>query len=248
MRGRCAPPMEPRSLPLLQLVAEGVHFFGQPHRVVVEGDLVDEQGIAAGDERRVALAQLGQAQQGLPLGVDHFDRLAQRVLGDLSSRKLLEARSQAAHLFPPQAAVGVRLTLRQLHHVHGLEVIQDLVVFLLAVAGGLAHQQVAGLDVRAYLGQLETQRGLDEGADVTGQVLLGLLGGDLGPGTEAHADAAGGDDQLLRHVGAEGPDHRAPRFPVIDQFLDAQPVDLGEHEIEVFHAGGRPSWLRMDSP
>ncbi len=110
-------------LPVLELVAERVDLFRQANRVVVEGDLVDYQGVPSGDHRRVALTQLGQAQQGTALTVDYADRVPQRLFPDFLSREVLQTGGQPPYLLPPQAAVGVILALGQLHDVHRLHFI-----------------------------------------------------------------------------------------------------------------------------
>ena len=63
-------------------------------------------------------------------------------------------------------------SLRQMQHVDGLQLAQQLVHFLLAVAGRFAHDQIGKVGVRALVRHGKAVAGLDEQAQVCGKVSL----------------------------------------------------------------------------
>ena len=156
--------------------------------------------------------------------------------GDRIAGDLLDFGLEPQDLRLPQVPVAGLLHLGDFHDIDRGVVGKDFVGLFLAVAGGFPHHQVAGFDVGAEPGHLEAHKGFDQGAGVAGQNLLRRLLADFRPGAQAHLDGVRGQDQLLRHKDAEGADD----FPALGlgllQFLDAQAVDLGQDEIQVFHA------------
>jgi hypothetical protein len=221
---------------LFELVAEGVHGAGEADGVVVEADLVDEQHVAAGDGRGHGGAQPVQALQGAAAGVDGLHGRGEVLDRDLLSGQLFKLPHVAKHLCLPQGPGRFRLGLGHLHDVHGRVLGKGLVGLLLAVAGGLADDEVAGLGVGAQAGQLEADEGLDQRAGVARHQRLGLLAARVGPGAQADLHGVHGQGQLLGHEDAEGADDLAPLGLGVLQFLDAQAVHLGQDEIEVLHA------------
>ena len=193
----------------LELVGDLVDHRGEPRHVVVEGDLHGQQRVLAarwapGRALRVALSRCRARRLSLT------SMIAAQVLGgQRAAAHLFELGDQPLDLRAPERAVLRPLHLRQLHDVHGGHLGEQLVRLLLAVAGGLADDQVGDFSVGADLAQLEAHGRLDEGAGVLGQQPLDLAVGPLGAGAEPDAWPAQGADDLLGHVEAERPDDGA---------------------------------------
>ena len=103
----------------------------------------------------------------------------------------------------PQLQSFRALAVGQLHHIDGLEFAQHFIHLLFAVAGGFAHDQVGKIEEGALVGFGKAVAGLDQGAQVAGQVLFGFGDGFAGHGAQAHHSGAHGHGQLLGQIGAE---------------------------------------------
>jgi hypothetical protein len=144
-----------------------------------------------------------QAPQSSALCLDERGGLRERLRGDGHSRLLLQLHLQASELVQKQRAPQRGLLLRHLHDVGGVILGQELVHLLLAVAGGLPDDEIAGLDVRTGAAHLEPEGGLDQGAGIARQHLLRIRDGELRAGAEPHRYGAGGQDQVLGDEDAE---------------------------------------------
>ena len=167
----------------------------------------------AAHRRRLLGLQLEHAELGCAQAVAAAGRRAQVVVGDGDAVELLEALlEQAALLAPAGALVGALAALRQVQDMHRLEVGEQLVHLLLAVAGGLADDQVGEVRERALLRVGEAVGRLDERAEVGGQDLLGVGDDLVGCAAEAHGRGAGGVDDLHGRVAAEHADEPVARL------------------------------------
>ena len=112
---------------------------------------------------------------------------------------------------------------------------KELVGLLLAIAGVLAHHQVARLDVRADLAQLKAGKALDERAGVARQMLLDLVGCPVGTRAQAHGDTVAGKYDLLGHVDAERTDNLGglAGLLLVEHLLNTAAVDVGGHKVQV---------------
>lgn len=157
---------------------------------------------------------------------------------DLDPSLLFHALGQETYLLPIGDKGGIGLDVGNIHDVHGLLRAEELVGLLLAVAGVLAHHQVARLDVGADAPQLEAVEALDERTGVVGDVLLHLVRGPVGAGAESHRDASGGHDDFLGHVEAERTHDLCggTGLLLVEHLLDAPGVDVGDHVVEVVGA------------
>jgi hypothetical protein len=234
--------------PFLQFVAQGIHLFGETDRIVEERELHDQQGVEAADGDRVRLAGPEKPPQGLAAGVELHHGLPQGVRLDLPAGDLLHLVLEGPDFLEPELIIPFLLALRKLHHIQGHVFAQQLPGLLLAVAGGLPDHQVADLDVRTQPGQLETDRGLDQGAQVAREDLLGRRDGNFGSATQPNADAASRQDDLLRHIDTIGPENLAALGPMVHQLFHPQAVDLRDHEIEVSHAGRPVGLFQVEVP
>jgi hypothetical protein len=227
----------------LDLVAQLVDLGGEPHRIVVEADLVHEQGVAAGNGGRLGRAQLGQALQGLALGIDESDGLGQAPGGDGVAGEGFQGLLVADEFGPEEFPVVGRLALGHFHDVHGGVGGKGLVGLFLAVAGRLADDEVAGFDVGAKPGQLEADEGLDEVAGIAGQDGFGLFRAGLGPGAQADLDGPGGQGQLLGHEHAKGAHDLGPGISLM-----RRPWTSDRTKSRYSAPASRPSWDRKMSP
>ena len=223
---------------LLELVGELVHHLRVARHVVVEGDLRGEQRVLAADGRGRRRARGGDALQRAALVVDLLDGRLERLGGQGLAGELLDLAAELVELGAVERDVLRALHLRKLHDVDVVHLAEQLVGLLLAVARGLADDQVRLLDVGADAGELEAHERLDERAGVARHDALDLVVAELGAGAQADAPGAGRADDLLGHVEAERADDLAAGGAEVVQLLDAQAVDLAHHEVEVAHALG----------
>jgi len=144
---------------------------------------------------------------------------AQVVVGDRDAVETLELLlEQAALLVPALTLIGTIATLRQVQNVRTLELPQQLVHLLLAVAGGLTDNHVAEVRKRALLRVGKAVGRLDERAEVCRQHLLGLGNHLVGRAAQRHARSPRGIDNLERRIAAQIPDQAITGLLVI---LDA---------------------------
>ena len=132
---------------------------------------------------------------------------AQVVIGNRDAVKALELLlKQAALLVPALALVDTVATLRQMQNMRALELVEELVHLLLAVAGGFADDHVAKVRKRALLRVGKAVGRLDERAQICRQHLLGL--GNYLVGRTAQGDACSprGIDNLERRIAAQKTD------------------------------------------
>ena len=122
-----------------------------------------------------------------------------------------------------------------IHDVHVLLRGKKLVGLLLAIAGVLAHHQVARLNVGADLAQLKAGKALDKRTGVAGQVLLDLIGCPIGTRAQTHGDTVAGKYDLLGHVDAERTDDLGglAGLLLVEHLLNAAAVDVGGDKVQV---------------
>jgi hypothetical protein len=197
--------------------------------------------LAAHQWWRIGLHQLRQLAAQGTLAVHGGDGLAQRRIGDLPSQTFLQLTLQTPHRGNPVREGGrVPLLLRELEHVHGDRLPEELVHLLLAVASRLRHEQVGHLEEGIGTLDVVAVGGLDEGAEVRWEVFLG--GGD-GAGiatAEADGHSTCRHDELPRGVLAEDSHDAAARLLFRAGMLQAtidHPVEPGQRGI--LPTGGR---------
>ncbi len=134
-----------------------------------------------------------------------------------------------------ELAGGGGLGLWHFHYVGGMVLGKDLEHLLLAVAGGLAHDEIRALNIRARAVQLESERGADQRAGVARDQALAVGNREVCPGAQSHRHSARREDDLLRHVDAERAHDSPAGFLVLDELLNAQAVGLADDEIEILH-------------
>ena len=162
--------------------------------------------VGACHRRRVQLHQLIEVAQGQAVLVGKVHLLAQLFLGDLDAEFFFQLVFEGDDLLAPELAAHRGLAVWQLHDVGILDLAEHLVHLLLAVAGGLADNQVGEVEEGALLGLGKAVAGFDQRAEVARQVLLRFRDGLVGEGAQADRDGAGGHDDLGGGVGAEGAD------------------------------------------
>ena len=134
-------------------------------------------------------------------------------VGDRGAAELFQPLLERRDLmFPELEAQRVFPALRQLHHVRGAQLAQQLVHLLLAVAGGLADDQVTEVEVGTGVGEGESIAGFYERAEVARQVLFRRGDRFFAGAAQRDGDAARGVDQLPRRKRAVGADHGTPRL------------------------------------
>ena len=162
--------------------------------------------VGACHRRRVQLHQLIEVAQGQAVLVGQMYLFAQLFLGDLDAEFFFQLVFEGDDLLAPELAAHRRLAVWQLHDVGILDLAEHLIHLLLAVAGGLADNQVGEVEEGALLGLGKAVAGFDQRAEVARQVLLRFRDGLVGEGAQADRDGAGGHDDLGGGVGAEGAD------------------------------------------
>lgn len=139
----------------------------------------------------------------------------------ISNRNAVEALEllleQAALLVPAFTLVGTIATLRKMQNVRALELVEQLVHLLFAVAGGLADDHVAKVRKRTLLRVGKAVGRLDERAEVCRQHLLGLGNHLIGRAAQGHTCSARGVDNLERRIAAQKADQAiAGLFVILD--------------------------------
>ena len=182
---------------LLELVGQLVAHLGAAHRVVEEGDLHHEQSVLAADGDHVCLAGLVDAGQGPALVVDDLDGLAELLCRDGVAGGLLDDVLEGGDLVGPLGDVFLALHLRHVHDVDRGLLGHDLIGLLLAVAGGLAHEEVGDAEEGAGLADKRAHGGLDQRAGGLGEDLLAVGDPELRAAAQAGHDAVSCDDDLV---------------------------------------------------
>ena len=175
--------------------------------------------VDAAHGRRLVGLQRKHLELGRTQTVATTDGGAQVVIGNRDAVEALELLlEQAALLVPAFTLVGTIATLRKMQNVRALELVEQLVHLLLAVAGGLADDHIAKVRKRALLRIGKTVGRLDERAEVCRQHLLGLGNHLVGCTAQGHACSARGIDNLERRIAAQKADQAITRLLII---LDA---------------------------
>ena len=115
------------------------------------------------------------------------------------------------------------MSLRQMENVSRTDAIQQLIHFLLAVAGGLTHDQIGEIGVGTLVRQGEAIAGLDQGAQILGQMGFCRGNGLIAHTAKADADKAGSIQNFSRGKGAENARHSAA---ILLDLLDPQEACL----------------------
>ena len=172
--------------------------------------------IDAAHGRRLVGLQRKHVELGRTQAVATTNRSAQVIVGNRDAVEVLELLlEQTALLVPALALVGAVAALRQVQNVRALELVEQLVHLLLAVAGGLADDHVAKVRKRALLRIGKTVGRLDERAEVCRQHLLGLGNHLVGRTAQGHTRGARGIDNLERRIAAQKADQAITGLLVI---------------------------------
>ena len=165
---------------------------------------------------------VGLQRKHLELGrtqtVATTDGSAQVIVGNRDAVEALELLlEQAALLVPAFTLVGAIATLRKMQNVRALELVEQFVHLLLAVAGGLADDHVAKVRKRALLRVGKAVRRFDERTQICRQHLLGLGNHLVGCAAQGHTCSARGIDNLERRIAAQIADQAiAGLFVILD--------------------------------
>ena len=175
--------------------------------------------VDAAHGRRLVGLQCKHLELGSTQAVATTDGSAQVIVGNRDAVEALKLfLEQAALLVPAFTLVGAIATLRQVQNVRALELVEQLVHLLLAVAGGLADDHVAKVRKRALLRVGKAVRRFDERTQICRQHLLGLGNHLIGRTAQSHARSPRGIDNLERRIAAQKADQAITRLLVI---LDA---------------------------
>ena len=157
--------------------------------------------------------ELGGAQ-----AIATTDSGAQVVVGNRDAVEALELLLEhAALLVPALTLIGTIAALRQVQNVRTLELVEQFVHLLLAVAGGLTDDHVAEVRKRALLRVGKAVGRLDERAEVCRQHLLGLGNHLVGRAAQRHARSPRGIDNLERRIATQKADQAiAGLFVIFD--------------------------------
>ena len=223
---------------LLQLAGQLVAHLGAADRVVKEGDLHHQQRVPPGDGQAGGLAAVVDPGQGLALLVDDVDGLVQLLHGDGVAGEFLHLFRKFGNLILPLEDVLLPLHLGHVHDVQGHILTEDLIGFLLAVAGGLAHVHVRNAEEGAGPAQACAHAGLDEGAGALGQYGLAAGHPELAAAAQAGNDAVCRHDHLVRHIDTERAEDLAALLLLLDELLGPDAVDLRDHQIPEIHPLG----------
>ena len=220
---------------LLALSRHIVDGSGQTRRVVHKGGLNGQQAVETADGRRVGSARGCEALQGATLLIDGVDGGLQTLGRNLDATLFLDLVGELLDLGLPGHERRLVVYVGNIHDVHVLLRGKELVGLLLAVAGVLAHHQVARLNVGADLAQLKAGKALDERAGVARQVLLDLIGCPVGTRAQTHGDTVAGKYDLLGHVDAERADDLGglAGLLLVEHLLNTAAVDVGGDKIQV---------------
>ena len=118
------------------------------------------------------------------------------------------------HLLEPYQFLAVQtdsslcLAVGQLNNMDGLELSQHLVHLLFAVAGCLAYNQVGKIKEGTFIRLGKAIAGLDEGTEVSGQVLFSIGYGLICNRAEAHNGGAHGIGNFPGKISTEYTYHR----------------------------------------
>ena len=200
---------------------------------------VGGEAAGLGDEHGVEAAQ---GHGGRPGGGEHLvqqpahlvldgDLLGQGGVGDGPAGALLQERLEPAHLSQPIGVLGRSHHGRQLHEMQRFYAAQKFVHLLLAVAGGLAHEQVRSREIRAGVGDGIAVARFDERAQTGRQGPFGGRDGFLLLAAKPHRHGSGRPHQLHRGIGAVQADHQGPGRP---QRLDVGQKAVGQ-SVETIH-------------
>ena len=128
------------------------------------------------------------------------------------------ATEQLYILVPHIGLVRAALALRQMQHVRLLDLVEQLVHLLFAVARGFAHDHVGKIRKGAFVGQREAVRRLDERAQIRGQHRFCRRNGLVRHAAQRHRRRARRIHDLKRRVGAQKADELAARLLVVLHF------------------------------
>ena len=220
---------------LLALSRHIVNGSGQTRRVIHKGGLNGQQAVETADGRRIGSAGRSQALQGTAFLVDGMDGSLQTLGRNRDAALFLDLSSKLFDLGFPGHERRLVVYVGNIHDVHVLLRGKELVGLLLAIAGVLAHHQVARLNVGADLAQLKAGKALDERAGVARQMLLDLVGRPVGTRAQAHRNAVTGKYDLLGHVDAERTDDLGglAGLLLVEHLLNTAAVDVGGDKIQV---------------
>ena len=138
--------------------------------------------------------------------------MAQLLVGDLDFEGLLQIRDETAQFRRPVCQCVPVMALGKMQDVAVLELSQQLVHFFLPVTGGLPDDQVGKVGVGTLLADGKTVAGLDERAEIFGQMGFGSGDDFIAHAAEAHREKSGRIQDLQRCEGAENTRNTAARF------------------------------------
>ena len=145
--------------------------------------------------------------------------MADSLFGDGGLKLLLELFLKADDLAAVHRNALLRLAVGQFDNVDGLELGEQLVHLLLAVAGRLADDEIGEVEEWALIRLGKAVARLDERAQVARQILFRVGNGLVGDGAQSHHGSAHRVRDLLGQIRAE---HADDRRSLILELLDGQ--------------------------
>ena len=170
------------------------------------GTVQNTEQVLAQNRNRLNLGQRVKFFHRAANLVHDLDLFADCLVGDGGLKVGFQLFLELDNLLGPQLQALGALGVWQLHSVHWLELTEVFVHLLLAVAGGLADNQVGEVEVRAFVGLGKAVAGFDQRAEVARQVLFRVRDGFIRGGAQAYDAGSHRHRNLLREVGAEGAD------------------------------------------
>lgn len=129
--------------------------------------------------------------------------------------------------------------MRKLHDIHfPCNVPQCLIRLLLAVTGRFTDNKIGRLHIGTKTGELESHKGLDQGAGIARYVLFRFIEADLRARAESDADAVDRQNEFLGNIYAEGSDDRPALLFRSNDLFNTESVYFRNHKVEIAHALG----------
>ena len=185
------------------------------------------------------VTQVVEPLQGGTFRVDGADRTGNICKTGFRAGNFIDRCLEVLYLFDPELLVPLTFHLGDFHDVGRDITVKQFPGFLFGVAGGLAIDQIHGLEVGADLADLETEGGFDHRTDIARQNLLCIGNRALSAAAQADTDTTCRYDQLFRHIDAEGADNRLSALLDGHDFMDAPGVNILHHAVKVGHCPGR---------
>ena len=196
------------------MICQGIYLLDGLLHMELEADAF-QKGIqlGAGDGRMIVFQQFHQPTSCRTQGVALPDGGPELFFGDLHTEGVLQIVDEPLEFADPHVpGIGHIPALGQVENVCRLALPQQLVHFLFAVAGGLSHDQIGKIGVGALVGEIEAVAGLDQRAQVAGQLGLGGRDGLGAHAAQADGQQSGSIQDLQRGKGAKASGHLLALF------------------------------------